>query len=487
MYYNLTMQYTNMRIHMVGIKGVGMTALTEILVSRGARVSGSDTSEVFYTDAILKKLGVPYNEEFLESHITEGLDLVVHSAAYSADTNPELLAASRLNIPVVSYPEALGALSAETDASGIAGVHGKTTTTAIAGTVLKQLKLPVTVLVGSQVPSLDYASTYTGGRKYFVAETCEYRRNFLTFRPSRIIITSIEPDHLDYFKDLDDIIEAFVSYAGLLPEGGELIYHYDDSGASRAVELIRKKRPDIDCIPYGSGAQGPFRVSRIRIKPGKTLFRLDGFRGDFEIHIPGEHTVYDAAAAIALALRIVKKETITVTGSLVRAVKQGLLEFKGSKRRSEIIGQAAGILFMDDYAHHPTAVRTTLAGLKAYYPHRRVVADFMSHTYSRTKALLPEFGTCFAHADEVVLHKIYASAREKDTGEISGHDLFAEVKRHHNTVKYFEEATDALPYLKDSLKDGDLFITMGAGNNWTIGRELFTHFSRQAESGGGPL
>jgi UDP-N-acetylmuramate--alanine ligase len=478
------MQYQNMRIHMVGIKGVGMTALTEILVSRGAHVSGSDTPEVFYTDAILKNLEVPYYEEFLASHITEELDLVIHSAAYAGDTNPELTAASRLNIPIMSYPEALGVLSKEADASGIAGVHGKTTTTALTGTILKRLKLPVTVLVGSQVPSLDFSSTYTGGHKYFVAETCEYRRNFLTFRPARIVITSIEPDHLDYFKDMDDITDAFVSYAGLLPEDGELIYHYDDSGARRAVETVQKTRPDIRRIPYGREADGPFRVSRISIEPGKTLFCLEGFQGDFEIHIPGEHTVFDAAAAIALTMCILKKENRAVNDSIIAAIKQGLLEFKGSRRRSEVIGTASGILFMDDYAHHPTAVRTTLAGLKAYYPHRRLVVDFMSHTYSRTKALLPEFGTCFTGADEVILHKIYASAREKDTGDISGRDLFAEVKRRHNTVRYFDDPADALPYLKNSLAHGDLFVTMGAGNNWTIGRELFAYFSGPKKSGG---
>jgi len=482
-YYNHTMkedlintEFKDTRIHMVGIKGVGMTALTEILFARGANITGSDTDEVFYTDAILKNIGVPYYEKFLTEHITKDIDLVIYSSAYSGATNCELRRALELDIPALSYSEVLGQLSAGSDSCGVAGVHGKTTTTAIAGTILKSLKMPVTVLVGSQVPSLDYRSTYIGGDRYFVAETCEYRRNFLKFKPSRIIITSIEEDHLDFFKDLADIIDAFVCYGCLLPANGEVIYNCDDAGARRAVAAIKLRRSDLKYIPYGMHAEGVYKITNISFETGKTRFKLKGFKESLAITIPGRHSVFNTAAAIALTLQLLKKEKREVSGQDINTIKKGLLNFKGSKRRSEILGIASDILFMDDYAHHPTAILTTLKGIKQYYPHKRIIVDFMSHTYSRTKSLLPEFARSFGPAGQVILHKIYASAREKDTGGISGSDLFREVTKHHKNVRYFEEVMDALSYLKHNLRQDDLFITMGAGNNWQLGKALYEYF-----------
>ena len=483
MYYNHTMQKNlintgikNKRIHMIGIKGVGMTALTEILFARGADISGSDTDEVFYTDAILKQIGISYYEKFLMEHIVKDIDFVIYSTAYSKNSNCELKQALNLNIPTLSYPEALGQLSQGADSCGIAGVHGKTTTTAMAGTILKNLKLPVTVLVGSQVPSLDCRSTYSGGDRYFVAETCEYRKNFLKFKPSRIIITSIEEDHLDFFKDLTDIINAFVAYACLLPENGELIYNCDDAGAEKAVAAIKLRRSDLQYIPYGKYAKGKFKIMDIRLNKGITEFKLQGFKENFAICIPGSHSVFNATAAIALVLHLVRKEKKHISAQDISTIKRGLINFKGSKRRSEILGTASGILFMDDYAHHPTAILTTLKGIREYYPRKRIIVDFMSHTYSRTQALLAEFGKCFIPADMVVLHKIYASAREKDTGTISGSDLYREVKKHHNNVHYFKEVMDAMSYLKNNLHQEDLFITMGAGSNWQLSKALYEYF-----------
>jgi UDP-N-acetylmuramate--alanine ligase len=466
-----------MRIHMVGIKGVGMTALTEILNSYGAKITGSDTTEIFYTDEILKKMGINFFEDFLPEHITEDIDLVIHSMAYSKEQNKELKKANIFKIPILTYPQALGFLSQLADSSGISGVHGKTTTTAMAGTILRELKLPVTVLAGSEVPTFNYHSTYLGGDDYFVAETCEYQRNFLNFKPARIVITSIEEDHLDYFKDFKDIVSAFVSYANLLPRGGEVIYNYDDPGAREAVNQIVALRSDIQCIPYGRGADGAYQITGIEFQKEQTRFSLQGFKDSFIIKIPGTHSVFNATAALALCIQILKKGKAKISESDIRNIHKGLFDFKGSKRRSEIIGETHGILFMDDYAHHPTAILATLSGIKEYYPQRRIIVDFMSHTYSRTKALLTEFGKCFGPADEVVLHKIYASARERDTGEISGRNLFMEVKKNHNMVLYFEEIMDALPYLKKNLKAGDLFITMGAGNNWQITQRLYDFFA----------
>jgi UDP-N-acetylmuramate--alanine ligase len=467
------------RIHFTGIKGVGMTALAEILTARGAVITGSDTSEVFFTDAILKSVGIPVCEGFDANNLPAGVELVVYSAAYSPDSNPELRAAADRGIPRLVYPEALGQLSRQFDSSGICGVHGKTTTAALAGALVREAGLPVTVLVGSEVPGFGHRSTYLGGDKYLVAETCEYKRHFLNFSPTRLILTSVEMDHQDYFRDLDDISDAFETYVLKLAPGGALIWCADDAGASAVAERARAKRGDLAFVPYGFTAQGAYRISGERTEAGTARFRLGGFDGEFILRLPGRHMIRNAAAALALAREIAAAEGRKDDAPILAAFRRGLAGFTGARRRSEIVGEAGGVLFMDDYAHHPTAIRTTLEGIKAFHPDRRLVVDFMSHTYSRTRALLDEFAASFGAADEVVLHKIYASAREKNDGRVSGRTLFERAAARHKRVRYFEETADAFPYLSASLKKGDLFLTMGAGDNWKLGRDLYRHFASQ--------
>jgi UDP-N-acetylmuramate--alanine ligase len=449
-----------------------MAALAEILLDRGAAVSGSDRAETFYTDQILKRLSIPYFESFDPSHIDAGIRLVIHSAAYEPSENSELLAAAGRGIPIVSYPEALGLLSETCDASGIAGTHGKTTTAALTGAILQALDLPATVLAGSAVADFGDRSTLILGQRFFVAETCEYRRHFLHFHPQRIVITAVEADHLDYFRDIEDVFEAFLSYCLKLPKGGELIVNVDDAGAREVMSRVQRKREDIRIIPYGRQADGEFRILQIESQAGSTTFRLSGFEQSLRLKVPGIHSVYNATAAMALSACILDQEKRELSAEMAGLVIKALEGFRGSRRRSEIVGNAGGVLFIDDYGHHPTEIATTLAGLKRFYPDRRIVVDFMSHTYSRTKALLLEFGRCFQDADLVVLHRIYASAREQSDGSVNGRTLFEEVSRHHPQVVFFEEPEDSLRYLHENLRNGDLFVTMGAGDNWRIGREI---------------
>lgn len=460
------------RTHLVGIKGTGMAALAEIFSSRGARVTGSDTTETFYTDAVLRRLSIPFTEGFDARNLPKDVQLVVHSAAYRREDNPELAAAAGRHVPIASYPQALGLLSEASDSSGISGVHGKSTTTALCGVILKQWGLPATVLVGAEVPAFGGRSTLNQGDRYLVAETCEYRRHFLNFHPSRIVITSVEPDHLDYFKDQDDVLDAFVEYGGSISRGGSLVYCADDPGARSAAARILAGRKDLDPVPYGRGADGAFRVVDERPGEGCTGFALAGWPQRFTMKIPGEHSVLNAAAALALCSLIWTKDGRGAGSVDMEAAAAGLAAFTGSRRRSEIVGEAGGVLFMDDYGHHPTAIRTTLAGIKRFHPARRLVVDFMSHTYSRTRALLAEFGQSFGSADMVILHRIYASARESNEGGISGRDLFQEVSRNHGNVRYFEDPAEAVPFLRSELRAGDLFVTMGAGDNWKLGRTL---------------
>ena len=473
-------------IYFVGIKGTGMAALAELFHRRGAEITGSDTTDHFYTDEILKDLGIPFFEGFDASHVKDAYKLVVYSSAYNPAAHPELLRARDLGLPILTYTEALGLLSSTVPSAGISGVHGKTTTTAMAGTLIKTLGLSGSVLAGSAVSNFGNRSTYSGGEDFFVAETCEYRRNFLSFHPRWLVITSVEEDHLDYFKDYADILAAFVEYGRRLAEGGTLVFCADDRGACEAAGKILSERPDLYGLPYGLTAEGPFRVSGVETVAGATRFRLDGFRTPFDVRIPGLHSVLNATAAVALVASIREELErnsgcygISCAGCVERKLAAGLAEFLGSKRRSEILGEAAGVLFVDDYAHHPTAIKTTLKGFRDFYPGRRIVADFMSHTYSRTKALLQDFSASFGSADLVVLHKIYASAREANDGSVSGRDLYEAARKLYPQVEYFDEPEEALPFLKRELRGGDLFITLGAGDNWRLGKTLFEALKKE--------
>ena len=486
-------------IYFVGIKGTGVCALAELIHGMGVKTGGSDTNEVFYTDLILKELNIPFHETFDPAHITDDIDMVIHSAAYSPESNAELAEAERRNIPLMTYPQALGAFSEGFDSTGIAGVHGKTTTTAMAGCLVKSLGLPGRVLVGSATANFGGRSTLTQGGKFFIAETCEYRRHFLLFRPKRIVLTAVESDHQDYFPTYESIRDAFVEYCRLIPSGGELIYCADDTGASEVANIIKNEGRGINLVPYGFTAQGDFHIASYRVENERAYFRINAFALELALPVPGRHQALNAAAAVAATLGLLKKEL--AEGGASRsgqnhshkseltqfAVKKALEEFKGSKRRSEILGEAAGILFMDDYGHHPTAIQTTFEGLRGFYPARRLVVSFMSHTYTRTAALLGEFASSLASADILFLHKIYASAREKFDGHIDGKSIMEKIESLPDKkagVFYVDEPLDAFDKLKDILKPGDLFLTLGAGNNWPLGVKLFEYFTGSERAAG---
>jgi UDP-N-acetylmuramate--alanine ligase len=242
------------------------------------------------------------------------------------------------------------------------------------------------------------------------------------------------------------------------------------------AERLRKERPDVEIIPYGFNAPGPYGIKAVRQAEGEQFFRLSCGDGEFSLCIPGRHTVENAAGALALVAVMGEKYLgRPLTPKEWNEMARGVRSFRGSRRRSEILGEAGGVLFMDDYAHHPSAIKTTLKGLKEFYPRRRLVVDFMSHTYSRTAGLFDEFSESFGDADLVILHKIYGSAREKGGAgaSVSGKKLYEAVKALHPLVYYTEEVAEAEPLCREILKPGDLFLTMGAGNNWTLGRRLY--------------
>lgn len=443
-----------------------MTALAELLKHMGALPQGSDTHEVFYTDAILTELGIPFVEGFARENLPPACDLVVYSAAYDPAVHPELLAAAERGLPMLTYPEALGELSGRIPSVGIAGVHGKTTTTAMAGELIRHARLPGNVLVGSAAPGFGGRQVYTGGDRFLVAETCEYRRHFLSFTPRVVVLTGVEADHLDYYRDYADIRNAFLEYAERITNGGSLIYCADNAGACEVAAAVAAQRPDVRRIPYGHTADGGFRIHEVSYEAGKQVFRLEGVAEPFELCVPGRHNQLNAAAALAAVDELTRAVGLpALSAGMATAALAG---FQGTKRRAELRGEYRGVLFMDDYGHHPTAISGTLDGLRDFFPGRRLVVDFMSHTFSRTEALLQDFANCFAAADVVILHKIYASAREKYDGTVDGETLFRAVSANHAAVEYFEEPLEAVPYLRSTLQPGDLFVTLGAGDNWRI-------------------
>jgi len=457
--------------YLIGIKGTGMAALAELLQHQGGRVSGSDVEEEFYTDKVLQDLGIPYFKGFDASRVNpQEWDYVIRSSAY-ADEHPEVAVFLEAKKDIWIYTQALGALSARYFSCAVAGIHGKTTTTALAGNLVKKMKFPASVLVGSASSNFGNRSTWCGGKDFFIAETCEYQRHFLDFHPRKILLTNVDRDHLDYFKDLEDIHEAFSSFMQKLPPEGEVIYCADDPGAAEAVRRMKSLRKDIVFTPYGTQASGPFRIVESSMMKGENRFRLEGFDKSFQLAMPGEHLQWNAAGALALVDSLLKeKGDPEGLSNKVEEAAEALQEFRGTRRRSEIVGEAGGVLVMDDYGHHPLAIRLTLEGFKRFYSNRRLVVSFMSHTYTRTAALLDEFCQCFGAADTLLIHDIYSSAREEFDGSLTGRDFYNKVAAEHGNSHYFASIEEARPFLRDYLQEGDLFLTLGAGNNWPLGR-----------------
>lgn len=451
-----------------------MVALAQVLASRGADVLGTDTPERFYTDLILRDLNIPVVEHFSAENIRPGTRALFYSAAYDPQSHPEILAAVDSGMPVYTYTQALGMLSEGVDATAVAGVHGKSTTAALLGTLVRALELPVTAIVGSSVPDFDRRAAWVGGSTGLVAETCEYRRHFLDFNPDRILVTSIEADHLDYYADYDDVAGAFLEFTRKLPSGGTLVVCADDDGAAALATEVAQSRPDVRIVEYGVAAGGRFRVTGIDAAPGATMLRLAGFEGVVRVPLPGRHNALNVAGALALLDDMLARTGTEdgLTPEVYAKAAASVADFRGLARRSERVGEAAGVLVLDDYAHHPTAMEAELAALRDFYPGRRIVLDFMSHTYSRTEALLDRFAAAIAQADVVILHKIYASAREQFSGTVTGNTLADAVRRLHPDVTYVEEHEDALDLAMQRLQGGDIFLTMGAGNNWQLGRRV---------------
>lgn len=448
------------KAYFIGIKGVGMTALVQIFQARGLNITGSDTEEKFMTDEVLKRLGVKYFENYCKSHITADIDLIVVTTS-QLENNVELEKAKELGLKILTYPEALALVFNDKFGIAICGTHGKTTTTALAGQILEKADLDPTVLVGSRVLSWQ-TNARVGKSQYFAAEVDEYQNKLKYYHPRVIILTNIEFDHPDYFKNFRSYKKVFEDFVAKLPENGLLIANYDDKN----VLAIAQKAP-CRVITYGKSIRADYYYEKLGPRRKKQNFRVYSARkklADLSLALPGEFNIANSLAAITLACHLKIN---------IENIQKTIANFSGTSRRLAKIGSYNNALIFDDYAHHPTEIKVTLEALRQFYPDKKIWCVFHPHTFSRTKALLRDFARSFGEADKIIVLDIYGSAREK-AGIVHSRDLVRETKKYRRDVIYIPTIDEVSDYLASKLTQGDLVVTMGAGDVWKAGERLLT-------------
>ena len=445
-------------IHFIGIGGISMSGLAKILLQNGFTISGSDARESALTQQ-LEASGAQIFYGQKASNIIDGIDCVVYTAAINRD-NAELIEAVARKIPMLTRAELLGQLMKNYDTPiAVSGTHGKTTTTSMISHILLEGNLDPTISVGGILQAIG-GNIRVGNSGTFITEACEYTNSFLNFFPKIGVILNIEEDHLDFFKDLEDIRHSFHQFTALLPSDGTLVINGD---ITDYPEIYR----GLDCnvTTYGSSPDYDYsaanvlhdekgRVSFDLVKYGETAARI-------QLSVTGDHNVSNALASIATA------ELLHIP---MESIQKGLLSFIGTDRRFEYKGTLDGVTIIDDYAHHPTEIQATLKAAK-YYPHKELWCIFQPHTYTRTKAFFHEFAEALSHTDHLVLADIYA-ARETDTLGISSKDLAEEVRKLGTDTYYFPSFAEIEDFVKSRCVSGDLLITMGAGNVVDIGEDL---------------
>ena len=446
-------------VFFIGIGGISMSGLAEILLSEGFRVSGSDRQKSPLTETLCSKGATVFYGQKKEN-LSLHPDLIVYTSAIKED-NPEFIAGKELGIPFLTRAQLLGQMMKNYKIPiAVSGTHGKTTTTSMLSQILLEAGTDPTLSIGGIYQAIG-GNIRVGKSDYFVTEACEYTNSFLSFFPKIGIILNIEEDHLDFFKDIDDIRNSFHEFAKLLPSDGTLIIN----GNIPDVEVITKALP-CRVITYGSSASCDYRPENVTYDnfghPSFTLLGSeDRDEGTYTLHVPGLYNVYNACAAIAAALFLgIDKECI----------KQALSDFRGTDRRFEYKGQVNGFSIIDDYAHHPTEITATLNAAKNY-PHKTIWCVFQPHTYSRTKAFLPEFAKALTLSDQIILTDIYA-ARETDTLGINAGTLQEEIRKLGHDCYHFSSFEEVENFLLENCTKDDLLITMGAGDVVKIGENL---------------
>ena len=450
-------------VYFIGIGGISMSGLAQILIKEGFKISGSDSKESAMTRALeSQQVKINYGQRAENISSADKIDVVVYTAAVHPD-NPEFAAAKEAGIPMLTRAELLGQIMKQYALPvAISGTHGKTTTTSMVSKILLEADTDPTLSIGGVFKDIG-GNIRVGQSEYFVTEACEYTNSFLSFFPKISVISNIDADHLDFFKDLEDIRHSFRKFAELLPADGTLVISGD-------IENVDEITHDLPCtiVTYGSSDKFDYYPTDIVYdehgNPSFTAHLPMGKELKVKLAVPGIHNVYNALAAIAVS---------TVLNIEDKHIVSGLSLFGGTSRRFEYKGEIGGVTIIDDYAHHPTEIKATLTAAKNY-PHEKIWCVFQPHTYTRTKALLDEFAEALSLADHVVLADIYA-AREKDDLGISSRTLADKIVSLGHECNYFPTLSnfnEIEKFLLQNCTKGDLLITMGAGDVVKIGDEL---------------
>ncbi len=450
-------------IYFIGIGGISMSGLAQILVEEGFKISGSDSKESAMTRALEDKgIKIFYGQKAENISSMGNINAVVYTAAVHPD-NPEFVAAKAAGIPMLTRAELLGQIMKEYELPvAVSGTHGKTTTTSMLSKILLEANTDPTLSIGGIFSDIG-GNIRVGKSEYFVTEACEYTNSFLSFFPKISIISNIDADHLDFFKDLDDIRHSFRKFAELLPDDGSLVINGDIDNVDEITNGLK-----CSIITYGSSDAFDYYPTDITYddhgNPSFTAHLPEGKELEIALSVPGIHNVYNALSAIAVA-KILNIEDAQIVSALDA--------FHGTGRRFEYKGEIGGVTIIDDYAHHPTEIKATLTAAQNY-PHSKIWCVFQPHTYTRTKALMNEFAEALSLADHVILADIYA-AREKDTLGISSRTLRDKIVALGHECNYFpttENFNEIEKFLLQNCTKGDLLITMGAGDVVKIGDEL---------------
>ena len=447
------------KIHFVGIGGIGMSGIAEILVDQGFAVSGSDRASSEVTERLVS-LGVTVYEGHRAENVTADVDTVVYSSAVMLD-NPEISEALRRKIPTVRRAEMLAEVMRLKYGIGIAGTHGKTTTTSMVSLVLMEGGLDPTVIVGGKLSGLGGTNARLGKGDFIVVEADEFDRSFLSITPTIAVLTTLETDHLDCYRDLEDIKGAFVQFANKVPFYGFIVMCLDEPALQDIMPQLSKKK----IITYGLTPQADVQAVDIVHRENTVTFtvvRQYEELGTIRLQLPGTHNVQNALAAVSVGLQL---------GVPFDKVKAGIDKFTGVYRRWEKKGEANGIVVYDDYAHHPTECKATLSGVKAGL-RKRVVCVFQPHLYSRTRDFYEEFGKAFLLADVLVVTDVYP-AREEPIQGVTGELITSAAKQFgHKDVHYVKDKSQVVHELMEITRPGDIVITMGAGDIWKYGEQF---------------
>lgn len=443
-------------IHFVGIGGIGMSGIAEVLLNLGYAISGSDLSPSDITQR-LTSLGARICSGHHASHLRDA-DVVVTSTAVKTD-NPEVLEAQRRNIPVIPRAEMLAELLKMKFSIAVSGSHGKTTTTSMVATVLASGGLDPTMVIGGKLASIG-SNARLGDGEVIVAEADESDGSFLKLSPSLAVITNIDLEHLDHYRDIEEIKDAFLQFANIVPFYGYTILCLDDENVKDILPEIKRKT-----ITYGLWPPADYRASEISFSGSSSFYTLhykDSILGTATLNVPGLFNVYNSLAAIAVA-RELDMEFSTI--------QEGLKAFTGVHRRLEVKGKINGITVVDDYGHHPTEIRETLRAAKQVWK-QKIIVVFQPHRYTRTKALFHEFLTAFPDADTLIVTDIYAASESSIEG-INAENLCAGIRGvGHKDVAFIRSFDDIVNHLLTIARPSDVIITQGAGNVWKIGEEF---------------